>query len=87
VTSRSFLFGDSIALLESLALIALCPGVLIWWGIAIRQYLRMEHAFGVAVAVGTTAFLAACAVLFIVHPSFIVIPVSRVLFPRWLFPT
>ena len=87
VTGRSFLLSDSIALLESLTLVALCPGMLIWWAVAIRRYLRMEHAFGVAVAVGTTAFLTACVVLFIVHPSFIVIPVSRVLFPRWLFPT
>lgn len=87
VGGRSFVFSDSIALLESLTLVALCPGMLIWWAVAIRRYLRMEHAFGVAVAVGTTAFLAACVVLFIVHPSFIVIPVSRVLFPRWLFPT
>jgi len=87
VSSRSFVFSDSFALLERLAILALCPGMLIWWGIAIRQYLRMEHALGVAVAVWTTAFLMACAVLFIVHPSFIVIPLSRVLFPRWLFPT
>ena len=87
VGGRSFLLSDSIALLESLTLDALCLGMLIWWAVAIRRYLRMEHAFGVAVAVGTTAFLTACAVLFILDPSFIVIPLSRVLFPRWLFPT
>jgi hypothetical protein len=72
--------------IEGPVFILFCVGIGVWWVAAIRRYPRMEHGWGVAAAVAVTAFFAACAVLFIVHPSSIVIPLSRVLFPRWLFP-
>jgi len=73
--------------LERLALPAVCVGLLVWWGVAIHRYLRMEHALGVTLAVGLTAILAAAALLFVVDPSFVIVPLSRLLFPRLLFPT
>ena len=58
-----------------------CAAIGIWWAIAIARYLRMDQALGVAVAVVVTALIASCAVMFVLYPSFIVMPLSRLLFP------
>ncbi|MDY7109610.1 MAG: hypothetical protein SYC29_13330, partial [Planctomycetota bacterium] len=70
-----------LAAAEAPVFIVLCAALGLWWAAAIRAYLRMEHGRAVTAAVLTTAFFAACAILFKTHPTFIVMPLSRLLFP------
>jgi hypothetical protein len=69
-----------LAALEVPVAIVLCAALGLWWAAAIRRYLRMEHGWGVIAAVVTTAFFAASAVLYLVRPAAIVIPLSHLLF-------
>ena len=72
---------------ERFALPVMCAGLLVWWCVAIHRYLRMEHAVGVALAVALSALLAASALLFVMHPSFVIVPLSRILSPWISFPS